>query len=117
MSVQNIWRRILIKKEDDIKDWVRITDKAVIEDMLLQWQVHHFTQSVGTPFTDSFWTKELAKQEVSDSIIAGTYVPPRDLQWEAKAILDSMKRSKKIKKEINSLATLEQFQSFYKNAT
>ena len=116
LSVSNIWRRILIRNGDDIKDWVRVTDKNLIEDMLLQWQVHHFEQANGTPFTDSFWTKELGKQEVSDAIIAGTYEPPRDLPWEAEAILKSMKRSQKIKKEIDESTTLEQFSNFFKNS-
>ena len=116
LSVTNIWRRILIQNGNDIDDWVRVTDKKLIEDMLLQWQVHHFMQSVGTPFTTDFWTEELANKEVSDLIIAGKYEPPEDLPWEADAILKSMKRSPKIKKEIDPLTTLDQFKSFYKNA-
>ena len=89
MSVKNIWERVQIKNGDDIKEWVRVTDRQTIANMFLQWQVYHFTQSIGTPFTDEYWTEKLAKKDVSDSIINGTFVPPDDL---AKTILKSMKR-------------------------
>ena len=115
--VQQIWNRIQIKGGTDINSWIRVTDKVTIEEMLIQWQVLHFTQANNTPFTSEFWVNELKKDNVSKSIIQGTYEPPKDLPWEAQEVLKHMKRSPKIVEEIQAHSTFEEFRTFYKLAT
>ena len=115
--VQQMWNKIQIKGGADINNWIRITDKAVIEEILIQWQVLHFTQANDTPFTSEFWVEELQKDHVSESIINGTYKPPEDLPWEAQEVLCHMKRSQKIKEEVQAYSTFEEFRTFYKLAT
>ena len=115
-SVHNIWNRIQILGGEDIKKWIRVTDKQVLEHMLIQWQVLHYTQANNTPFSDKFWTDELAKPEVSDRIIRGEYEPPASLPWEAREILLHMKRSHLIKEEIGLSTTFKAFQTFYRLA-
>ena len=115
--VQQMWNRIQIQGGADIDKWVRITDKAVIEEILIQWQVLHFTQANNTPFTTTFWTEELKKKHISESIINGTYEPPQELPWEAQEILCHMKRSSDIKEEIQAHSTFDEFRSFYRVAT
>ena len=116
-SVRNIWDRVQLRGGEDIEHWVRITDKSMLEDMLIQWQILHYTQANNTPFSDQFWTKELEKDEVSDKIINGTYTPPDELPWEAKEILLHMKRSSKIEKEICTDTSFDDFRKFYRLAT
>ena len=116
-SVKNIWDRIQTYGGADIDHWIRVTDKTMLEDMLLQWQIFHYTQANNTPFSDEFWTTELAKEEVSTKIVKGEYEPPDDLPWEAKEILLQMKRSPLIKKEIGTDTSFEDFCKFYRLAT
>lgn len=63
-TVKNILDRIQTKGGDDIDQWIRITDKQLLEDMLIQWQVLRYTQANNTPFSDNFWTNEVEKDEV-----------------------------------------------------
>ena len=115
-SVKNIWDRIQIKVGEDIEQWIRITEKNVLEDMLIKWQILHYTQANNTPFSGQFWTDELAKDEVSDMIISGDYKPPDNLPWGAQEILLQMKKSTKIEKEIGLSTTFEEFCKFYRLA-
>ena len=115
-SVNNIWKRIQLLGGEDIEKWVRVTDKNILENMLIQWQVLHYTQANNTPFSDKFWTDELGKPEVSDRIIKGEYDPPASLPWEAKEILLHMKRSPLITEEIDLSTTFEDFQKFFRLA-
>ena len=115
-SVKNIWDRIQIKGGEDINQWIKITHKTMLEDMLIQWQILHYTQANNTPFSDEFWTDELAKDEDSDRIISGEFEPPENLPWEAREILLQMKRSPKTVKEIDMTTTFEEFCSFYRLA-
>ena len=116
-SVQNIWDRIQPRGGEDIASWIRVTDKNQMEDMLIQWQILHYTQANNTPFSNEFWTNELEKDKVSDRIIEGNFDPPADLPWEAKEILAHMKRSPQIEKEIDHHTTFEDFKKFYRLAT
>ena len=115
--VQQIWTRIQINGGADINNWIRITDKAVIEEMSIQWQVLHFTQANNTPFMSDFWVSELKKEHVIESIINGSYEPPSELPWEAQEVLRHMKRSPKIVEEVQAHSTFEEFRTFYKLAT
>ena len=115
-SVKNIWDRIQICGGEDIEQWVRVTDQKILEDMLIQWQVLHYTQANNTPFSNEYWTSELGKPEVSKKIIDGTFTPPDDLPWEAKEILSHMKRSPLIDKEICVDTKFEEFRTLYKLA-
>ena len=81
----------------------------MMEDILIQWQVLHYTQANNTPFSDEYWTNELEKPEVSKKIIEGTFIPPEDLPWEAKEILSHLRRSQLIEKEIGVETTIEEF--------
>lgn len=96
--MKNIWDRIQLFGGEDIDNWVRVRDKKMLEDMLIQWQILHYTQANNTPFSDEFRTAEQAKDEVSDKIVNGEYTPPEELPWEAKEVLANMKRSNHIKK-------------------
>lgn len=51
-SEDNIWRRIQEKGGEDVDHWVRVTDKTTLENMLIQWQVLHYTQTNNTLFSD-----------------------------------------------------------------
>ena len=113
-SVTNIWNRVQVRGGADIDKWVRVTDKSQIEEMLRQ--VLHFTQANQTPFTSDFWVEELAKDKVSDAILAGTYSPPDDLPWEACEELHHMQRSPLIKEELCIDSTFEEFCTFYRLA-
>ena len=46
-----MWKRIHPNSGRDVKHWERITNKDIIEPMLLEWQQLHFLQANGTPFT------------------------------------------------------------------
>ena len=70
-SVQNIWDRIQVCGGADIEQWIRVTDKNILQDMLIQWQVLNYTQANNTPFSNQYWTDELSKPEVSKQIIDG----------------------------------------------
>ena len=41
-SVQNIWNRIQICGGEEIQYWIRVTDKKLLEDMLIRWQVLNY---------------------------------------------------------------------------
>ena len=49
LDIDRMWDRLQIKNGHDIKNWIRISNREKMEELMLQWQRKHFEQANETP--------------------------------------------------------------------
>ena len=116
-NIDIIWNRILPKNGNDIVNWERVTEKNLVQSMLLQWQRKHFTQANETPLASTQWNDILCDKKNQDNILSGQFIIPDDTPEEIKEIFESMKRHEKVKQEIAYASTMTEFLSFIRGAS
>ena len=114
-DISTMWTRIQKNYGKDIRRWRRVTDRTLVEKLLIEWQNMHFLQANETPFTSPEWEKKLKTNTVQESITNGTFqvtnFPP-----ECQEVFDQMARTTKCTNEINLQTTFKEFQSFICNS-
>ena len=55
LDIQTMWNRITPKNGQDVQRWERITNKKIVDKLLLGWQCQHFLQANETPFATDEW--------------------------------------------------------------
>ena len=115
-NIDQMWNLILPHNGKDIKDWERITDKVLVQKLLLHWQRKHFTQAQETPLGNVHWTDKLRKKETQDKILDGTYQCD-DVPEEIQEIFQQMKRPTIIDKELDMESTIDEFWAFINGAS
>jgi len=65
MDINVIWERMRAKNGKDVKKWIEIEDRDMIEKLTLDCMRKHFGQAGGTPLTNTYWSNQL----VNDSFI------------------------------------------------
>lgn len=116
MSVQRMWTKITKNNGKDISRWERITNKRIVNKLLLEWQCKHFLQATETPFASPQWRKELMQKQVQKQIITGTYQSKYPLPKVADEFLRYLRRDNKISKEIDTTLLLTDFEKFITKA-
>ena len=116
-DINTMWDRILPKNGQDILHWERITDKVVVEDMLLAWQRKHFTQANETPLASVSWNDQLRQRSVQEDILNGQFSVDETMHSTIQDIFLQMRRPTCIENEITFESTYEDFVSFVKGAS
>ena len=116
-NINTIWDRILPYNGNDILHWERVTDKKLVQTMLLLWQRKHFTQANETPLASTEWNDILCDKDNQEQILNGTFQVPENMPEEIQEIFESMKRNSKIKQEIAYTSTINEFLSFINGAS
>ena len=111
-----MWEKNSKHNDNDIKRWERITNKTLVNKLLLNWQCLRFLQATETPFACAKWRSELMDPVVQKQIIDGTYQTKYPLPPVAAEFLRYLKRDNKIKKEIDTDLLLTDFQDFIAKA-
>ena len=114
-DVNVMWKRIHPNSGRDVKHWERITNKDIIEPMLLEWQQLHFLQANGTPFTTPDWKEKLDSEEFHQEVLDDEYVPPDSMHPLVKDVLVHIKQPECID-EFECVTTYNEFVGFIKNS-
>ena len=110
--IPTMWKRIKAYNGKDIKNWIRIIDRSIMEKLLLEWQQFHFRQANETPFASKEWEGRLGNSKVQEEILKGEFRLHEKYPPECQLLFTHMKREEKIKSDVNCTTTFEKFHSF-----
>ena len=116
-DIDRMWKKILPQNGKNIKDWERITDKKIVQDLMLKWQRKHFTQAQESPCGTTEWNDILRNKEVQQKILEGQYEVDSDMPIELQELFDQMKRPECIKEELPYRSTYKEFIAFIKGSS
>ena len=114
-DVNVMWKRIHPNSGRDVKNWERITNKDIIERMLLEWQQLHFLQANGTPFTTPDRKEKLDSEDFHQEVLDDEYVPPDSMHPLIKDVLAHIRRPEYID-EFEFVTTYDEFVDFIKKS-
>ena len=113
-DVETIWSRVHVNDGKDISDWREITNRHMIEKLLLQWQQRHFQQALETPLAAPNWNDLLSKREIQEKILNGTFDAPEELPYECSLLLHFMQQT--VPSQIDHRLSFEEFTTYIRNA-
>ena len=113
-DVNVMWKRIQKQNGADIKDWIRVTDRHVMEDLLIGWQRLHFMQANETPLASQQWDRQLSLESEQDKILEGKFVLDQKYPKECQMLFDEMRRNEKVANTVDFQTEFEDFHDFIK---
>ena len=113
-NINTIWDRIEQNNGEDISNWDRVTDQALVEQMLLQWEQKHFGQANEIPLASPHWRDQIKDRAVQQLLLNVKYPIPTDLPQEAQDLLLEMRRPPEDVHEIKPVTTLDDFKHYIK---
>ena len=113
-DVEAIWKRVNKDDGKDITNWKEITNKHMVEKLLLQWQQRHFQQALETPLASPEWSELLNKKDIQRQILNGTFETPEPIPYECTLLLHFMQQT--VPTQIDHRLSFEEFTSYIRNA-
>ena len=116
-DIEQIWKKIIPQNGKDIKNWERVTNKKIVQELMILWQRKHFTQAQESPCGSTEWNDILRNKEVQEKILKGNYEVSNGMPIELQELFDQMKRPECIKEEITYQSTYQEFVEFIKGSS
>ena len=109
-----MWHRIQQQNGHDISEWIRVTDRNIMEDLLLEWQRLHFMQANETPLATQEWDTLLDNEKEQEKILQGKFELDHKYPKECQMLFEEMKVNKKVANTVDFKTDYGDFRDFIK---
>ena len=91
-NINQMWTKIQKQYGHDIKNWDRVTERTMMEKLILAWQRKHFEQANETPLAKKEWSELFDDETIQQAIQDGTFDIPLSIPKETQQLIKQMRR-------------------------